>query len=258
MLDGLPHYRINRQADAVRRRLAAAAFARAGVAHARVEAVTPDTLPQAEVRKPLLNSMAELAIVASHLRAVGMAHAGGHAVAVVLEDDVRSHHVFDAQAMMASAPPDWEILQLHVSHAPVVLALGELYLAHGILWHEWEPSFYSAGAYLVKREAMARLLARYCPDGTRLDLTGVHAPGKLVADHLLYRRGACYTATVPFFFNDVALHSTHAPQRDATHHRPGAQGVDEVRRRIGEGIAAGRGWPGVPAPAGYPFAVRTP
>jgi hypothetical protein len=105
---------------------------------------------------------------------------------------------------------------------------------------------------------MARLLARYCPDGTRLDLTGVHAPGKLVADHLLYRRGACYTATVPFFFNDVALHSTHAPQRDATHHRPGAQGVDEVRRRIGEGIAAGRGWPGVPAPAGYPFALRTP
>jgi hypothetical protein len=258
MLEGLPHYWINRHADVERRRLAEAAFARAGVAHARVEAATPATLPEVSVRKPLANSLSELAIVVSHLRAVGAAHAGGSAAAVVMEDDVRAHYLFDARALMASAPPDWDILQLHVSHAPVVLALGELYLAHGILWHEWEPSFYSAGAYLINRAAMARLLARYCPDGIRLDLGGVHAHGKLVADHLLFRRAACYTATVPFFFNDVALHSTHAPQRDATHHRPGALGVDEVRRRIGAQIAAGRGWPGIPAPAGYPFAVRAP
>jgi hypothetical protein len=256
MLEGLPHYWINRESDLERRRLAEAAFARAGVAHARVEAVTPATLPQVSVRKPLVNSMPELAIVASHLRAIGAAHAGGSVAALVLEDDVRAHYLFDARALMASAPPDWEILQLHVSHAPVVLALGELYMAHGTLWHEWEPHFYSAGAYLIKRAAMGRLLARYCPDGANLDLGGVHAHGKLVADHLLYRRSVCYTATVPLFYNDVALHSTHAPQRDATHHRPGALGVDEVRRRIAEGIAAGRGWPGVPAQGGYPFALR--
>ncbi|WP_322400158.1 hypothetical protein [Massilia luteola] len=256
MLEGLPHYWINRQTDVERRRLAEAAFARAGVAHARVEAATPDTLPQVNLRKPLANSLPELAIVVSHLRAIGAAHAGGGAAVVVMEDDVRSHHVYDARALMASAPPDWEILQLHVSHAPVVLALGELYLAHGILWHEWEPSFYSAGAYLIRRAAMERLLARYCPDGEHLELGGVHAHGKLVADHLLYRRSICYTATVPLFFNDVALHSTHAPQRDATHHRPGAAGVEAVRRRIADAIAAGRGWPGVPARAGYPFALR--
>lgn len=244
MLNGLPHFWINRQADARRRELAQAFFASAGVTHARVEAVTPETLPQVSVRKPFTNSMPELAIVTSHLRAVAAAFAAGSAAAVVMEDDVRSHYLFDTPALIASAPADWEILQLHVSHAPVVLALGELYLSHGVLWHEWEPTCYSAGAYVINRPAMERLLARYCPDGVNLDLTGVHAYGKLVADHLLYRRSICYTATVPYFFNDIALQSTHAPHRDETHHRPGALGADSVHRRIAA------------AQAGYPFALR--
>ena len=249
MFDALPHFWINREADLQRRALAQDFLARAGVVHTRVEAVTPDTLPPVSVRKPLVNTRAELAICASHLRAVGNAWRSGSAAALILEDDVRSHYLFDSAALLAAAPPDWEILQLHVSHAPVVLELGELYLRHGILWHEWEPSCYSAGAYLVSRAGMERLLARYCPDGVSLDLSGVHAYGKLVADHLLYRRSICYTATLPFFFNDVALASTHAPQRDDTHHRPGALGADRVRERVAAQAAAqGAG--------GYPFALR--
>jgi hypothetical protein len=251
MFEGLPHFWINRAADTERRALAQAFLARGGVAHERIDAVTPDTLPPVRVREPFVNSLPELAIMASHLRAVGTAYRSGAAAALVLEDDVRSHHLFDGAALLAAAPPDWDILQLHVSHAPVVLELGELYLRHGILWHEWEPSCYSAGAYLVSRKGMQGLLARYCPDGVGLDLTGVHAWGKLVADHLLYRRSICYTATLPFFFNDVALASTHAPQRDDTHHRPGAQGADSVRRRIAQRFAEGKGTPG-----GYPFALR--
>lgn len=246
MLEGLPHFWINRACDGARRAQAAQAFDRAGVAHARVEAVTPDTLPPARVREPFVNSPAELAIFCSHLRAAGAALASGADAAVIMEDDVRAHHVFDGAALLGAAPPDWEILQLHVSNAAVVRELGELYLRHGILWHEWEPAFWSAGAWVVRRGAIERLLARYCPDGIGLDLSGVHAYGKLVADHLLYRRAVCYTATVPFFCNDVALHSTHAPQRDASHHQPGARGVDEVRRRI---LEAGAG--------AYPFAART-
>lgn len=245
MLEGLPHFWINRAVDSGRRALAQQAFDAAGVAHARIEAVTPDTLPTVNVRTPFVNSMAELAIFASHLRATAAALASGAAAALVLEDDVRAHHRYDGAALLAAAPPDWEILQLHVSHAPVVLELGELYLRHGILWHEWEPSCYSAGAWVVRRSAMQALLARYCPDGTTIELGGVHAFGKLVADHLLYRRSACYTATIPYFYNDVTLHSTHAPQRDDSHHRPGALGADDVRRRI---LAAGA----------YPFTVATP
>ena len=246
MLEGLPHFWINRAADAQRRALAQAFLDRAGVAHARIDAVTPDTLPPVRVREPFVNSLPELAIMASHLRAVGTAYRAGAAAALVLEDDVRSHHLFDGAALLAAAPPDWEILQLHVSHARVVLELGELYLRHGILWHEWEPACYSAGAYVVSRRGMQALLARYCPDGVALDLTGVHAFGKLVADHLLYRRAICYTATLPLFFNDVGLASTHAPQRDETHHRPGAQGADDVRLRVARRAGADD----------YPFALR--
>ncbi len=249
MLEGLPHFWINRAADAQRRLLAQQAFDAAGVAHARVEAVTPDTLPTASVREPFANSLPELSIFASHLRAAGAALAAdldGSGAAVIMEDDVRAHHRYDGAALLASAPPDWEILQLHVSHAPVVAELGELYLRHGILWHEWEPVCYSAGAWVARRGALEALLARYSPDGVGLDLSGVYAWGKLVADHLLYRRSICYTATVPYFYDDVALASTHAPQRDATHHRPGALAAQQLRQRI----LAEKG--------GYPFAVARP
>jgi len=247
MLEGLSHFWINRALDAGRCALARQAFDAAGVAHARIEAVTPETLPPTSVREPFANSLAELAIFTSHLRAAGAAGAtlssSGAAAAVIMEDDVRAHYRYDGAALLASAPPDWEILQLHVSHAPVVRELGQLYLRHGILWHEWEPSCYSAGAWVARRGALEALLARYSPDGSKLDLSGVHAWGKLVADHLLYRRTICYTATVPYFFNDVALDSTHAPQRDATHHLPGALAAQQVRQQILE------------AKGGYPFAL---
>lgn len=232
MLEGLPHFWINRTADDKRCALARATFDHFGVVHQRIEAVTPETLPRVSVREPFANSLAELAILSSHLRAAGAARASGAPAAVVMEDDVRPYALYDGAALLASAPPDWEILQLHVSHAPVVRELGELYLRHGILWHEWEPSCYSAGAWVARGTMLDALLARYSPDGVGLDLSGVHAPGKLVADHLVYRRTVCYTATVPYFFNDMTLHSTHAPQRDATHHAPGAVGADEVRLRI--------------------------
>ncbi|HZW20896.1 hypothetical protein [Noviherbaspirillum sp.] len=246
MLNRLPHFWINRQCDTHRRILAERYLAQHGIAHARVDAVTPETLPTISVRQPFTNSLPELAIFSSHLAAVGAMFHADCELGVIMEDDVRSLHVFDSAALIASAPADWEILQLHVSNLPVVLELGEMYFRHGMLWHEWEPSCFSAGAYLINRRGAARLLSRYRPGGADIDLTGVHAYGKLVADHLLYRRSVCYTATIPYFFNDISLQSTHAPHRDEAHHRPGATGVESVMRRIEQS-----------ARGGYPFALRS-
>ncbi|MCI3953598.1 MAG: hypothetical protein K0R53_3098 [Burkholderiales bacterium] len=244
MLKYFPHFWINRRADARRRHLIEAYFADSGIEHARIEAVTPETLPKVSVRTPLANSMAELSIFTSHLAAIDAALQSGCEAAVVMEDDVRSRHVFDGAAIVASAPADWEVLQLHVSNRPVVLALGDLFLRHGVLWHEWEPHFYSAGAYVVSRKGAENILARYRPEGRQIDLGGVHAFGKLVADHLLYRRSRCYTATIPFFMNDTDLTSTHAPNRDETHHRPGAAGVESVMQAVERRAReAGRAYP---------------
>ncbi|RJG05394.1 hypothetical protein D3870_04585 [Noviherbaspirillum cavernae] len=231
-------------------------FARGGVANSRVEAITPESLPRISVRKPFANSIPELAILTSHLDAIGMACQSGHETAVIMEDDVRSRYVFDALTLISSAPHDWEILQLHVSNRPVVLELGEMYLRHGVLWHEWEPTCYSAGAYVINRKGAARILSHYRPNGTDIDLTGVHAFGKLVADHLLYRRSCCYTATIPYFMNDIALTSTHAPHRDETHHRPGALGVESIMQQIESQAVAGSGHARPLLQAGYPFALR--
>lgn len=247
MLSGLPHFWINRETDIQRRELIEAYFARGHVEQQRVDAVTPQTLPTVHVRQPFTNSLAELAITTSHLNAIEAASRSGCEAAVIMEDDVRSRHLFDSAALIATAPQDWEILQLHVSNRTVVLELGEIYLRNGMLWHEWEPVCFSAGAYVINRQGAQALLSRYRPDGKDVDLRGVHACGKLVADHLIYRRSRCYTATIPFFMNDVALASTHAPHRDATHHRPGALGVENIMQRIEASM---------PMPS-YPFALHS-
>lgn len=230
-------------------------FARGGADNRRIEAITPETLPTISVRKPFTNSLPELAILSSHLAAIEAAYRVGSPLAVIMEDDVRSRYLFDGAAIVASAPADWEILQLHVSNRPVVLELGEMYLRHGMLWHEWEPACFSAGAYVINRHGAERILSRYRPGGGDIDLTGVHAFGKLVADHLLYRRSFCYTATIPYFFNDISLTSTHAPHRDETHHRPGALGVESIMQRIESFACAGGD--GASAQGKYPFALRT-
>lgn len=256
MLNGLAHLWINRHVDIERRVQIESYFSDGGVDHIRVEAITPETLPHIRVRQPFTNSMSELAIIASHLDAIQKVHQAGHQYAVIMEDDVRSRYVFDANALISSAPADWEILQLHVSNGPVVLQLGEMYLRHAMLWHEWEPTCFSAGAYLISRKGAERILSQYRPTGKNIDLTGVYSFGKLVADHLLYRRVCCYTATVPFFFNDVRFISTHAPDRDDTHHRPGARAVEQLMQRIADQSMAQADSASDLRKVAYPFAVR--
>lgn len=247
MLDHLPHFWINRHADASRRERAQAYFDAGSVHHQRIEAIVPQTLPNVRVRIPFANSRPELAILTSHLDAIAASLRVG-LPAVIMEDDVRSNYVFDAAALLASAPPDWEVLQLHISNAQVVAELGQLYLQHGVLWHEWEPQCYSAGAYVVNRRGAERILGDYRSHPPEVNLTGVHAYGKLVADHLLYRRSRTYSTTVPFFYNDMTFSSTHAGHRDNTHHRPGAASVERVMQAVAAKVASDS--------MTYPFAIR--
>ena len=231
MLDRLFHLWINREADFDRRARAQVYFDSGGVCHQRIKAIVPETLPDMRVRMPLTNSRPELAIFTSHLEAIAAAlHAGSPAL--VMEDDVRSHHVFDAVALLASAPPDWEILQLHVSNAQVVAELGELYLRHGVLWYEWEPPCFSAGAYVINPRGAERILREYRPAPPDVDLSGVHAYGKLVADHLLYRRTRTYCTTIPFYYSDMDFASTHAVHRDSTWHQPGLASTLRVMQSV--------------------------
>lgn len=254
MLNGLSHFWINRRCDTERCQLIEAYFSAGLVKHVRIEATTPETLPRITVRQPFLNSLAELAILTSHLDAIGQAYREGHEYAVILEDDVRSRYLFDTKALIASAPADWEILQLHVSNKNIVPRLGLAYLQHNVLWNEWERQFFSAGAYLISRRGAERLLARYRPSGREIDLTSVHAPRKVVADNVLFRRMNCYSTTVPYFFNHAVLASTHAPHRDDTQHRPGAQVVEQVMHHIEQRwMAHGKTRPQAP----YPFAIRS-
>lgn len=248
MLDRLLHLWINRESDLERCARAQAYFASGGVRHQRVNAIVPETLPDVRIRMPLSNSRSELAIFSSHLEAIGVALSTGSPT-VIMEDDVRSDHLYDAAALLASAPADWEILQLHVSNAPVVAELGELYLRHGVQWYEWEPPCFSAGAYVINPRAAERLLREYRPAPPVVDLANVHAYGKLVADHLLYRRTRTYCTTIPLFYSDMDFASTHAAHRDNALHRPGLESTLRVMQRVAAQAAASR--------KAYPYAIRT-
>jgi hypothetical protein len=247
MLDRLFHFWINRESDLDRRARAQAYFAAGGVRHQRIRAIVPETLPEVRVRMPMSNSRPELAIFSSHLDAVAAAFNTGQP-ALIMEDDVRSDHVYDAAGLLAAAPPDWEVLQLHVSNAQVIAELGELFLRHGVRWYEWEPQCFSAGAYVIHPRAAERMLREYRPAPPVVDLSGVHAYGKLVADHLLYRRMRTYCTTIPLFYSDMDFASTHAVHRDSTWHQPGLDST----RRVMQNVTAKAAQAGAP----YPYSVR--
>ena len=116
---------------------------------------------------------------------------------LILEDDCLLRPGLRLDRVLSKAPPDWQILQLGLNNPAHTERLLNLQLKHRILWVRWEPHFWGAFAYLVRRSA-ARLLAdRFLPGGAALDLRGTCRPDRSVADFLLYDNVLTYTKCWP-------------------------------------------------------------
>ncbi len=180
--------------------------------------MTPQTLPQFKILKHHqgVAKNLEIACIASHLKAVQQAFVDGHSCALIMEDDIRALHTYDYQQIVSLAPNDWEVLQLHVSNPKVVEYLGRIYGKLGAVWQEWERDHYSAGAYLINRRGMKKLIDLYLSeDGgqQQIDLSMIHAVKWVTAEFMLFKRTASYSITVPLFAHNPKMGSTVNPEK---------------------------------------------
>lgn len=201
----LPHYWINPDAAMERAAWMRAQFERTGVTHRRVRARTPDDLPAIALPARHEASNLQLACLASHLQAIGQALADGEEMFVVVEDDMALPFDVDFARLVATAPSDWEILQLYVVNAERLTAMYTRSYRRARLWRRWHPKNHSTGAYICSREAALKLVARFVRRGA-LDLARYR--GLLVADDLLYRCARTYTATYPLYIENGDFGST--------------------------------------------------
>lgn len=201
----LPHYWINPDAETGRAAWMRGQLDSAGVRHHRVSACTPSNLPRVELPPRHDLRPLQIACLASHLKALERALADGEDMFVVVEDDMTLLFDIDFARLVASAPPDWDILQLYVVKAERVQAMYARNYRRGRLWRRWHPQHHSTGAYICSREGAQRLLARVKRGGI-VDLSRYR--GLLVADDLIYRCVRTYTATYPLYIENADFGST--------------------------------------------------
>ncbi|MDM7936972.1 MAG: hypothetical protein QUV06_05900 [Cyanobium sp. CZS 48M] len=191
---------INLDSAATRREALRLHLTAGGFEPVRFAASTPVDLPPILNDLPVLNEPRQLACLTSHLRLLRQiaAEPGDLDEAVlILEDDCLLRPGLRLDRLLSKAPPDWQILQLGLNNPAHTERLLNLQLKHRILWVRWEPHFWGAFAYLVRRSA-ARLLAdRFLPEGAALDLRGTCRPDRGVADFLLYDNVLTYTKCWP-------------------------------------------------------------
>jgi GR25 family glycosyltransferase involved in LPS biosynthesis len=201
----LVHYWINPDDAAERGEWMRQQLDAIGVRHARVRACTPGDLPDMALPGAHDLTPLQLACLASQLKTLDQALADGGEMFVVVEDDMTLPFDVDFGRLVASAPRDWDILQLYVVNAERLRAMYARSYRRARLWRRWHPKHHSTGAYLCSREGAQKVLARVKRGGA-IDLSRYR--GLLVADDLIYRCARTYTATYPLYVENADFGST--------------------------------------------------
>lgn len=225
MIKDVTHYWINRDSDKLRKEHMLSWLSQENIQHHRIEAITPETLPQIIVNKNYQNSnsVIELAVVASHIIAIAQAYKNGDEYAVILEDDNSSNYLYDLEAICADAPEDWEILQLQGCNPTLLQRYQELHFLLEINWQRWQLFSWGAGAYLINRQGMKKLLKHITMAKNNqivIDLRTLHSFQHLVADVVVYDFLRSYTSTLCLFFHDTKFDSTIHNDHVEEHHKP--------------------------------------
>jgi hypothetical protein len=114
-------------------------------------------------------SLSDVAILASHLKAIYTAiyddipnrsPNGANTTttqskyALILEDDIRFQYTIDFDALIASAPRNFGVLQLMTSHYDQIVGLWNSYRYRSEIWtyRRQDSSIWSAQAYLINKE----------------------------------------------------------------------------------------------------------
>jgi len=136
--------------------------------------------------------------------------------AIVCEDDliVSKPKQFYEQIFYyrTSAPPDWEVLQLHR-----IRINREEHYTKSLHWSEWDPHMFSTALYLIQRDAAKKMVEEF--DNT-IDLT---PEGRVVADSTIFSRLRTYSADFPYFqtnhLSPSDINKRHADLQKANNRR---------------------------------------
>lgn len=199
----------------------------------KITAVSPAAHSTASRRVTVLqlcprpkNTLKEVACSASHMAAIRQifdppldTH---RSYGMVMEDDMRFQFRVDLDALVASAPADWGVLQLVVSNHQPLARMWDMYVnktqalpGSTELWVPrdamGETTMWCAGAYIVRRTAAAAAavdaVAPMLPDGTlglRL-LTGYENP--CVPRHCCSEDGVFNRTAFPCLLSPPGVHA---------------------------------------------------
>jgi hypothetical protein len=195
-------YWINLSHRIDRRISAASNLNRLNIPHQRIEAITPNNLPEFSMRSEQLNLLdVEKACLASHLVALDTGIANGDETFFVQEDDLHELVPIDYDEVMMTAPKEWDVLQIH-THG--IEALQHNYLAYlsGHMWLPWHWRNPSTALYLTNAMGAKKILnTMEYNDLQSVNLQSLN-PSLPVADRALYKDFQTFAITYPFGVTD--------------------------------------------------------
>jgi GR25 family glycosyltransferase involved in LPS biosynthesis len=215
----LPHvYWINLDRSEGRRARMQQRLDERGIRNTRVRAVDgADAAATETIIRSRANSSFNAATIASHLSAMALALDNGLERVLIMEDDT-TFEPYDAwpdgyAAIAAELPDDFSAIALCIAELPK--NLDALFRRQRLVHRLRRRAYWSAGAYVITRSAIERLLARYRRDG-RYDVTGFrghqHAYEVVMRTLQAEKLPGPYLSRIPLFLfegHDSEIHADH-------------------------------------------------
>ncbi|CAL5220631.1 g2674 [Coccomyxa viridis] len=161
----------------------------------------------------------QLAVAVSHLKAVLEAYTSGASLALIMEDDMDILR-WPSAPLLFTAPPDWDALSLYMMGPDA----DAIYRSPQSLWVPWHTKIFSAGAYIMHRPAMRKLLQALLPGAAEsgvmrvVDLTPIEPHG-CQSERVMFsqvRAFVCTDFTLVESSGESTLDTSHRPMHDAT------------------------------------------
>jgi len=183
----------------------------------RIKGITPNDIQESNKLtyhlKCQTNTDLELACLLSHIKAIHTSYINNDEYSMIIEDDIIIHRMINFKKLIKTAPKDWDILQMFS------LQSDHLYpVEDKSLWSKHNHKSYSAGAYIINRKGMEKILRYFYPttynnkDYNSLILDFTYFNNLCVSDYLLYTLTNTYICRDLFFTvktTDSTLHEDH-------------------------------------------------
>ena len=194
---------INLKKDNDRRKFMQSQFDSLALENSRFEAVTPDDIKYS-ARPDILNKTRpeEFACMCSHLlllRSILKNYTDEHIV--ILEDDIHlKKEANNIRAIIANAPNDWDILQLHHVSFKNHLSTRP--------WAKWDRSKYCTTFYVITRTCADRLVSNFISEpsnGNGISFNFDTCTEAVQADNLIFKKSKTYTLTKPIATTNMSF-----------------------------------------------------